>query len=247
MKNNTLILICSIIVTGILGISLISSTAIIGETLKTIKMDNTISVTGSAKTTVRADLAMWNATLSSSGLDRQSAYKKLTEDREVVNQFLLDTGLKQNEIGVSSVQSNVTYERDSYYNSTGRVISYDFSLSFTVRSNDVVKVSEVSRSVTDLIGTHNITIYSGSPEFVCTDLAAKKIEVIRLATKDSMERARSIVESTNKKLGVILSAKTGVFQITPVGSTLVDDYGINDNSSIDKEISATVKSTFKIN
>lgn len=38
----------------------------------------------------------------------------------------------------------------------------------------------------------------------------------------------------------------GVFQITPLYSTEVSDYGINDTTSIDKEITAVVNCEFII-
>jgi len=38
----------------------------------------------------------------------------------------------------------------------------------------------------------------------------------------------------------------GVFQITPLYSTEVSDYGINDTSSLEKEITAVVTCTFEI-
>jgi hypothetical protein len=38
----------------------------------------------------------------------------------------------------------------------------------------------------------------------------------------------------------------GVLQITPVNSNLTSDYGINDASSIEKEITAVVNATFRI-
>ena len=42
------------------------------------------------------------------------------------------------------------------------------------------------------------------------------------------------------------SAKMGVFQIVPVDSTDVSDYGINDTSSKEKKVIATVTATFTV-
>ncbi len=38
----------------------------------------------------------------------------------------------------------------------------------------------------------------------------------------------------------------GVFQIVPVNSTDVSDYGINDTSSIEKKVISTVNVTFNV-
>ncbi|OQB37667.1 MAG: hypothetical protein BWY06_02289 [Candidatus Latescibacteria bacterium ADurb.Bin168] len=38
----------------------------------------------------------------------------------------------------------------------------------------------------------------------------------------------------------------GVFQITPRNSTMVSDYGINDTSSREKDVTAVVSVTFAV-
>jgi len=47
-------------------------------------------------------------------------------------------------------------------------------------------------------------------------------------------------------LGALRQARMGVIQITPKNSTMVSDYGFNDTSSIEKEITAVVSATFEI-
>ena len=42
------------------------------------------------------------------------------------------------------------------------------------------------------------------------------------------------------------SVRMGVFQITPRHSTEVSDYGINDTSSLEKDITAVVRVTFAV-
>jgi uncharacterized protein len=44
----------------------------------------------------------------------------------------------------------------------------------------------------------------------------------------------------------VRNARMGVFQITPRNSTEVSDYGINDTSSLDKDITAVVRLTFAL-
>ena len=66
------------------------------------------------------------------------------------------------------------------------------------------------------------------------------------ATKNAKQRAESMVSGTNGKIGTMNSAKMGVFQIVPINSTDVSDYGINDTSSIEKKVVATVNATFNV-
>ncbi|MFA5160529.1 MAG: SIMPL domain-containing protein, partial [Candidatus Omnitrophota bacterium] len=42
------------------------------------------------------------------------------------------------------------------------------------------------------------------------------------------------------------SAKMGVFQITPVNSTEISDWGMNDTTSLDKKVTAVVNASFSI-
>ena len=66
------------------------------------------------------------------------------------------------------------------------------------------------------------------------------------ATKDAKNRAEQISQNTDSRIGALKSAKMGVFQITPLYSTEVADYGINDTSSLEKEITAVVTCTFEM-
>jgi hypothetical protein len=65
--------------------------------------------------------------------------------------------------------------------------------------------------------------------------------MIGKATANAKERAKIIAKQGSFRLGPIASVRVGVFQITPAHSTRVSGYGINDTSSIDKEIKSVVE------
>jgi hypothetical protein len=52
--------------------------------------------------------------------------------------------------------------------------------------------------------------------------------------------------SAGGDIGGIRGARMGVFQITPRFSTEVADYGINDVSSVEKDITAVVRISFAV-
>jgi len=58
--------------------------------------------------------------------------------------------------------------------------------------------------------------------------------------ENALERAKQIASSTGSNVGALKSASQGVFQITPVNSTAVSDYGNYDTSSINKTVKAVV-------
>ena len=66
------------------------------------------------------------------------------------------------------------------------------------------------------------------------------------ATENAKLRAESIVSSVGNKIGTLQSAKMGVFQITPVTSTQVSDYGEDDTSSLQKKVMVVVNTSFSI-
>lgn len=66
------------------------------------------------------------------------------------------------------------------------------------------------------------------------------------ATENAKQRAENMARATGNKIGFMRSAKMGVFQITPVTSTDVSDWGTNDTSSLDKKVMSVVTVSFAI-
>ena len=66
------------------------------------------------------------------------------------------------------------------------------------------------------------------------------------ATTDARRRADILVRGLGGSLGGMRSSSLGVFQITPRNSTDVSDYGINDTSTRDKQVTAVVSATFDV-
>ena len=84
-------------------------------------------------------------------------------------------------------------------------------------------------------------MFISPPEYVYTKLDGLKVEMIGKATANAKDRAQIIAEKGKFRLGPIASVRVGVFQITPLHSTKISNYGINDTSSIDKEIKSVVE------
>ncbi len=79
------------------------------------------------------------------------------------------------------------------------------------------------------------------PQYYYTKLDDLKIEMVGNATENARSRAQVIASKGKFHLGPIGSVRVGIFQITPINSTDVSDYGINDTSSIHKEIKSVVE------
>jgi hypothetical protein len=69
---------------------------------------------------------------------------------------------------------------------------------------------------------------------------------INIATQDAYKRAEQIAKNAKGQVGGLRGTRMGVFQITPLYSNEISDYGINDTSSLHKEITAVMNCDFEI-
>lgn len=204
-----------------------------------------ITVTGSAQKEIKSDYIVWKSTFSTRQADLKTGYKKLNEDLEKIKKYLIGKGIIEKEIIVSQISTSKVYKKNEKGNDTNEIQWYVLAQTIEVRSKDVEKVDRVSREATELI-EENIELESQAPEYFYTKLDELKIEMLAKATENAKLRAENMVKATGNKIGSIRSARMGVFQITPVTSTDVSDWGINDTSSLEKKVMAVVTASFAI-
>ena len=70
--------------------------------------------------------------------------------------------------------------------------------------------------------------------------------IISGTVHDARQRAEILVHGLRGKLGAMRSSSLGVYQITPRDSTEISDYGVNDTSSREKDVTAVVSATFAV-
>ena len=125
------------------------------------------------------------------------------------------------------------------------VRSYNASQMVDIQSDDVELIKAISLEISSLV-ERGVNFQVNQPEYYYTKVGDIKIEIQAEAAKDAMTRGQRIAEATGRKLGTLKSARMGVLQITPENSNMTSDYGINDVSSIRKEITAVVNANFSI-
>lgn len=234
-----------VLVAVVLAAGLITSTLIATNGLIEIKGSRSITVTGSAKQQLKSDLIVWKGYFSCQSPLMAEAYTKLKEDSEKVKKYLLSKGLKEEELVFSSIDSSPIYEVNYNGQYTNNIIAYRLSQRVEISSSEVDKITRISREATELMN-EGVEFQSFPPEYFYTKIADLKVSMLAEATKDAKNRAEQISGNTGSSIGALKSAKMGVFQITPLYSTEVADYGINDTSSLDKEITAVVTCTFEL-
>ncbi|MFD2245169.1 SIMPL domain-containing protein [Pontibacter ruber] len=235
-----------IIPTLILGISLMLSTLIFASFWsQRYKENQTITVTGSAKREITSDLGILRGTIQATAATAEEAYKSLQRQRPVVINYLKQQGFQEADINLMTINLNPVYELNNQGFPTNRVLEYNGNQMIEVKSRDVKKIKSISLDITSLVN-QGISFSVMPPEYYYTKLADLKIEIQADAAKDALNRAQKIAEATGSTLGPISNARMGVLQITPVNSNMVSDYGINDVSSIEKEITAVVNASFRL-
>ncbi|MHC5020106.1 MAG: SIMPL domain-containing protein [Planctomycetota bacterium] len=203
----------------------------------------TLAVTGSAKSRIRSDLAVWKIRVSGEGPTLQAAYDSLRTAERVVSDFLLRRGFQDTQLG--PIDTRTYYRHTEEGQATRDVIAHVLKRTFRVTSKDVDAVAKAAGEVTELIQTGSL-VESEAPEFVYTKIAGLKIRMIGEATANARERATAIAEGSGCAIGETKEARAGVLQITAPWSTEVASYGIHDTHTIDKDVTAVVHLRFHI-
>lgn len=237
-----------VIILGIcFAFATISSTIILSQAFMKVKKFSAevIDVTGSAEKYLASDKIVWTASFSRRAAQMVTAFKELKNDLKEVMEYLKAKGVKEEEIVVSPVASSILYKKDEKGNDTNEIEAYVLSRDIEVESADVVRVAEVSRNSTELI-EKGIEFISAAPQYFYTRLAELKLEMLAEASRDARERAGRIVNAAGNKIGLMRSARMGIFQITPANSYEISDWGMNDTSSYEKKVTAVVHAEFAI-
>jgi hypothetical protein len=230
----------------VLAVGLIIATAIGGWFfVKGKRGDQTITVTGSARKRIKSDLVIWRSAISYQSPVLSDAYRSLAEAVPRVKTYLVSKGIPDNQITVSSISSQTLHGRTADGGETSEITGYSLRQELSVRSTDVDKIGQIAREATELIN-QGILIESMAPEYLFTEMGNLKIEMLAEASKDAKKRAEQIALSTNSSIGSVRTARMGVLQITPADSTDVSDSGMNDTSSLDKDITAVVNIGFAV-
>lgn len=239
-KNNLLL------PAGVISAAFIICTIILAVTWKSNYTSNqTINVTGSAKKNITSDLGVLRGTITAQAQTAEAAYRELLRMKPLLVSYLSSKGFPQEKIDFYTINSFPVYEIGANGYQTGVIRAYKYSQRIEIQSADVNKIKEISLDIPSVI-EKGVNFNVEQPEYHYTKLAELKIDVQADAAKDAMIRAKKIAEATGRSLGPMRDARMGVIQITPKLSNRVSDYGINDLSSIEKEITAVVNASFEI-
>ena len=207
-------------------------------------LDNTISVTGSARRAVVADTSKLSITLRrvASFNSLSAGYKEIYANTDVVKSFILKAGFAEADITITPPSADQIYENISR---PPEERQFDIREYIDVRSADIKKIEALSRSITS-ITIPGLIVEVRPVEYMYTKLADIRGELFAEAIKDAKVRAEAIASTSGRKVGKIKTAATGVVQILTPQSVEVSDYGTVDTTSINKEVMVTARAAFNL-
>jgi len=175
-----------------------------------------VLVKGYAEREVKADLGLWPLRFVASGNELSEVQDKIERDGEVVDAFLSGQGFSEDEFETQSLQV-IDLEAQQYGPDTrgARFIIAQFVL---VRSADVDRIqSAAARSGKLLSQGVVLSAEYGplKPIFLFGGLDSLKTDMLTEATRMARESARQFANESESRLGGILKANQGVFQILP--------------------------------
>ncbi len=228
------------------AVAIVASAFLVASAARDVgRKNDVIEVTGSARRAIVADLGIWKGTVTVQSPTVQGAYGEVSGYGDRARAWLKARGLPDSVITVRPVETQRMMVVTSDGRETGQIAGYKLSQTIQVRLNDPRAIELLAREAGALAG-QGIPIEASSPEYLYTKLAELRIAMMGEATVDARARAEVIAKAAGSKVGNVRSANTGVVQITPRFSTEVSDYGMNDVTSIEKDITTVVKVTFAL-
>jgi hypothetical protein len=211
----------------------------------------TISVTGSARKAVRSDLVIWRGSFTADGDTLLVAQRNLKGDLAKVEAFLIASGMTNFQIGPISIKElQATTELKAAQKGESditqqKTVGYRLTQTVEVRSAETERVTRLDQDSTTLV-EQGVMFAASAPEYIYTRAGEAKVEMLAEATKDARARADQIASQGGRAIRQLRSARMGVFQITPVLSSLTSSEGVNDTTSLEKTVTAVVTASFSL-
>lgn len=232
MKNSTAV---------ILGVFMVLAFSVFGVLFKQSRQkQQTVKVVGYATHEFESNVVKWTVSLSQrvSMSGTEEGYRLMGKKLETFKKVWESTGIATDEFKVFPINVNREYSNGGHsgYNLTQRIY---------ILSNDLKKIEQIAIDPAVFVNA-GLAFDNSQMEFFSTELEEIKKELLGAATQNAKERAELIVSTTDLKVDKLLSARSGVFQITEPYSTQVAGYGVHNTSSPTKNIKVTVSAEFSL-
>ncbi|MFY8160390.1 MAG: SIMPL domain-containing protein [Candidatus Kapaibacteriota bacterium] len=227
--------------------SLILSALILSDGISSISNSkNIITVTGSAREQITSDYGYFSISINSRAKNSNDAYSNLEMNNKKIMDFFKKFNLTDSNFSHSIISVNAVEKYDKNGSLLNEVDYYSAYQNINIESRDVYLIEKISKS--DLRELYNlgVQVTVNQPSYTYSGVQELKISMQAKATLDAKERAIQIAEASDSEIDKLVNARMGVIQIVPRGSTEISDWGMNDISSIQKDIIAVVNVSFNV-
>ena len=226
----------------ILGIALVIAFFIFGVFFYAARSSgSTINVVGAATKRFDSDIVKWRITLGRTADEKAltAGYKMLQGDIETLRSLLKAKDIDDKDITLQPINS------ERVYGPQGQTSTFNIQQGLFVITANIAAVEGLALNPAVLLES-GVILQNSNLEYFNSRLSDIKMELLSEATKDARRRAEEIAKNSGSALGSVSSLRAGVFQINEPFSTEVSDYGMYNTQAKVKDITVTVRATFKI-
>ena len=185
--------------------------------IKYREYERTVTVKGLSERDYAADIVIWPIQFTAASNNLESLYVSLESSTSKIRDFLLNKGIKMEEISFSSPA--ITDKSAQQWGSNERAeFRYTAIQTVTVYSKNINVVHSVMGSLSDL-GKKGIVFvgnnYESQTEYLFSKLNEVKPAMIEEATRNAREVAEKFAADSKSSLGKIKNAIQGQFSIQP--------------------------------
>jgi hypothetical protein len=229
---------------ALLAVAILIGSLAIGSGIRNRNQNNVITVTGSAKQEITSDYVIWDFSVTSQDSSAALAAKSLAAWTGRIEAFLKAQGIQPGELTVQPI-STTTVTPNTNSGSSNKVVGYQLTRNFEVRSTRVQAVAAIAEASSHLL-TQGIPVSAQPLQYVYTKLGSIRANLLAQAVRDAQQRAKVLLAATGSKLGGLRGVSVSPFQVTSSNSTQVSDYGVYDTSTLKKDVTAVVNVTFAL-
>lgn len=209
------------------------------------------TVRGVATQEVRSDIGLMTLQLYKRGTRHDALVTSVNARRDALLQALKAQGFAEADLTVGSLDYNIyepapagTKEVNPDKFARGAEREFAFYQTIRVRTAKVDELLAYSRTPIDYVD--DVSLSRSTPEFRVGKLDDSKRELLEAATKDARRRADILVAGSGSKVGALLEASQGVFEVLSRENPRNGGYDAYDTTDINKVIRVVVTLRFEI-
>lgn len=227
----------------ILALGIIIGAGVFGDYYYKAKGVTTPSVkaTGIASKEFVSDTVKWKLSLEYlAPVDNKNiGYTNVQKQVDALTEYLAKEGIDKKDITINPPTNYAEYGRE------GQIVGYRVSQQLLVISKNMEKIENMALRPASL-DSLGLSFGMTNLEYFYSGIDELKKELLSLASANAKERAEEITKGNSYKVGDLIDARAGVFQITEPYSTDTAYYGVYDTQSPKKEIRVTVNAEFEL-